>query len=168
MDTVVIAPQVSSPYVVKTSDGAACVIETSEQAAYVVLAATQGPPGVAGPPGGGVSTQTYTAAGTISAYLVVAVSGGEAVTADSSQIAYAGNVVGVAIGGVNAGALVTVQFAGQLEYNGWNWTLGKPIFLGTGGMLTQTPPASGFNQIIGTPVTPTSIFINLQSPTLVS
>jgi hypothetical protein len=163
MDVIIEAPQISSPY----------VVQSSATSAFVILAATQGPPGPVGPSGtgsggGGGSTQAFTAAATISAYTAVAIVGGSAITADSSQPSMAGNVVGVSITGVNAGAEVTVQFSGELSYNGWNWQLGKPIFLGVGGVLTQTPPATGFNQLIGTPVNSTSMFINLQSPTLIS
>jgi hypothetical protein len=163
VDVIVEAPQVSSPYVVQSSAGSP----------YVILASTQGPPGPAGPAGsgggeGGGSTQGFTAAATISAYTAVAIVGVSAITADSSQQSMAGSVVGISITGVTAGSEVVVQFSGELTYNGWNWQPGKPIFLGVGGLLTQTPPTSGFNQLIGTPVSTTSMFINLQSPILIS
>jgi len=162
MDVIIEAPQVSSPY----------VVQSSSTSAYVILAATQGPPGPVGPAGtgsggGGGSTQAFTAAATISAYTVVAIVNGSAITADSSQQSMAGTVVGVAITGVNAGAEVTVQFSGELAYNGWDWLPGKPIFLGVGGVLMQTPPTVGFNQLIGTPVSATSMFVSLQTPTLI-
>ena len=76
--------------------------------------------------------------------------------------------VGVAITGVaRPGLCITVQFAGLLEYNGWDWTLGSEVVISSNGTLTQTPQTVGFSQVIGTPVTPTSIFINMQSPIVI-
>jgi hypothetical protein len=41
----------------------------------------------------------------------------------------------------------------------WTWTPGEPIFLGNNGMLTQTPPSSGFAIELGTAISATSIWI---------
>jgi hypothetical protein len=55
-----------------------------------------------------------------------------------------------------------VVFFGELEEVSWNWDITKPIFIGINGLLTQTPPNSGFSCIIAYPVTTTKIFINKQ------
>lgn len=144
------------------------VVQTGESTATVITAGVQGPPGPPGPSGQAISTMDVYAAATISGYTAVAISNGQAVSADSATVANAGNVIGVAIGGVNAGALVTVQYLGPLTYNGWAWVLGKPVFVGAGGVLTQTPPTVGFDQIVGTPITPTSILLTLQYPTIIN
>lgn len=138
------------------------VVEASTGEATVVLAATQGPPGPPGPAGQAVSTIPVTAASTISAYTGVALVNGDAVQADSTQVGQQGNVIGIATNGANAGGSVTVQYAGPLEYNGWNWTLGTPVFLGPNGVLTQQPPSSGFSQVIGIPVNPTTLLVQMQ------
>jgi hypothetical protein len=103
-----------------------------------------------------------TAASTISAYTGVALANGSAIQADSTQLAQQGNVLGVAANGANAGGSVNVQYAGPLEYNGWNWTLGEPVFLGANGVLTQTVPTSGFLQIVGVPLNPTTLLVQMQ------
>ena len=138
------------------------VVEASAAEAFVIVAGAQGVPGPAGPAGQAVSTTPVIAAATISAYTGVALANGDAIQADSTQAAQRGNVLGVATNGANAGGGVNVQYAGPLEYNGWNWTLGEPVFLGAAGVLTQAVPTSGFSQILGIPLNPTTLLIQMQ------
>lgn len=144
------------------------VIQVEPDNAAIVAASTQGPPGPPGPAGQAVSTQDLTASSTISAYTVVALSNGQAAIADSSIPSQIGNVIGVSKNGAAQGATVTVQYGGPVTYNGWDWTLGLPVFVGTTGRLTQTSPSSGFNQIIGFPINSTTLLVLLQSPTLIA
>jgi hypothetical protein len=53
------------------------------------------------------------------------------------------------------GADVTVQFAYAITEGSWTWTLGQEVFLSTNGLLTQTPPTSGFLEGVGFPLSPT-------------
>jgi hypothetical protein len=135
------------------------VVQTGATTATVITAAVQGPPG---PPGQTISTMIVVAAQTISGYSAVSAVSGQAIPADSSDVSHQGNLLGIAIGGALATAPVTVQFFGSLTYNGWAWTLNHPIFLGTNGALTQTPPTSGYSQIIGRPITSTSMLVDIQ------
>ncbi len=144
------------------------VVQTSATSVTVVTVAEQGPAGPAGPAGGSVAVQGYVATVTVSAYPAVAAIAGGIALGDSAQAALAGAIVGIATAGTAAGSSCPVQYAGELTYNGWTWVMGKPIFVGAGGVLTQTPPATGFLQSVGTPTSATSLFINLQPAILIA
>lgn len=138
------------------------VIVVSPSRANVVLAATQGPSGPPGPAGEAVSTTQLKAAETISGYTAVAIDAtGKAEVASSSDSSQEGSVVGIATGGAQAGANVTVQYAGPLTYNGWSFDVTKAVFLGPGGLATQTPPTTGFLQQIGIPLSATTLLVRM-------
>jgi hypothetical protein len=65
----------------------------------------------------------------------------KAVYADNDTAANA-NAVGITTSAATAGATAAIRYAGLLEDSGWAWTQG-PIYIGTGGTLTQTAPAGG-------------------------
>lgn len=65
----------------------------------------------------------------------------KAVYADNDTAANA-NAVGITTSAASAGATAAIRYAGLLEDAGWSWTQG-PIYIGTGGTLTQTAPAGG-------------------------
>jgi hypothetical protein len=89
---------------------------------------------------------------------------GLAVLADSGNIAQLGEFLGVCVGSTVASGQVSIQYKGQLTYNGWSWTLGVPIFLGAGGVLTQIPPTAGFLQEVGIPLSANSMLIQIADP----
>ena len=105
----------------------------------VELAVGQGP---AGPPGSG-ETAIYPSAGPISGHSVVCVdAAGRLIPADSAS-SLALSVVGISENAASAAGInVTVRRIGLLEYAGWAWTAGLPIFLGRSGALVQAS-ASG-------------------------
>ncbi|MNR50449.1 hypothetical protein D3C85_1699640 [compost metagenome] len=51
----------------------------------------------------------------------------------------------------------------MLEDEGWTWQPGR-IWLGAEGQLTQAPPATGFDLLIGSAVSATRINLNIQEP----
>jgi hypothetical protein len=123
----------------------------------------QGPQGVAGPqgpPGSTAASYSAIANGTISQYKVVAMVGGEAVIADPTNVAHRGVVGGVAMTSVDDGAELDIQFGGTVSNSGWNWNNG-PVYLTNGGTLSQTAPTTGFVQIIGVPVNPITLLIQI-------
>lgn len=105
-----------------------------------------------------------TAGVTVSANTAVAIVNGKIVPAQSGELVQVGNVLGVSQNGGAAGTVITVQQTGSMGLSSWNWTLGQPIFVGPNGPLTQTPPSSGFVQVVAIPLTPTSISIGLHAP----
>lgn len=93
---------------------------------------------------------------------VVLDASGHAFYASSSNAAHAGRLAGITTGAAEVGSAVVLVSAGLLVEPSWSWTPGQPVFLGTGGMLTQTQPLEGFVQIIGMPSSPTSLFIHIR------
>ncbi|MBS3025576.1 hypothetical protein [Acidiphilium multivorum] len=120
------------------------------------------------PPSAGAGTGAdvflATAAVTISGQLAVAASSGGVVPADSGTVAIAGAVMGIAATAAIAGGSLEVQAAGQMEFGGWAWTPGAPVYVGPAGVLTQTPPAAGFLQIVGVAQDATTLVIALGDP----
>ena len=70
---------------------------------------------------------------------------------------------GVTLTAASAGAAVNVQRTGDLSDSGWNWQPGR-VWLGVAGALTQTPPADGFDVLIGAAVASGRLLLNLQDP----
>lgn len=107
------------------------------------------------------NTVTLTAAETISAFLAVATASSDhvekATSADISKPA-----IGINTAGVTSGGQAIVQYGGQIVFNGWNWTMGLPIFVGIDGVLTQASPDTGYQQTVGYPVSSTSFIIELE------
>lgn len=79
--------------------------------------------------------------------------------ADQSQI------FGVTLSAGAAGQTVPVRpfgvifnlLAGMLA---WNWTLGAPIYVGAAGVLTATPNATGWNEVVGYAIAQTGILFH--------
>lgn len=157
--------------------GSATVVTVTGQAATiaavepitqaVVNGAGQGPPGPAGPQGlQGTNASVFSASAgvTISAQTAVALINGVVVPAQNTVLEQFGNVVGVSQNGGVPGTLINIQQSGEISLSSWAWTLNKPVYVGPNGPLTQTAPTSGFLQIVGIPITPTSLSIGLQPP----
>ena len=106
---------------------------------------------------------THAAGETLSGHRVVIVSGGLAYHADSTDPADASRVVGITTGAATAGAPAMIQTFGEMTEPSWNWSDGA-IFFDALGRLTQTPPETGFLQIVASAVSSTTIFISLQPP----
>lgn len=106
-----------------------------------------GPPGPAGPAGGAELTRA--AAQALGGHRVVRALGDGSVNyASADEIAHAELILGVTMEAAAMGASVRVRSAGEISEGSWAWALG-PVFCGLNGVLTQTPPASGFLRQIG-------------------
>ena len=73
-------------------------------------------------------------------------------------------MLGITTGAAAAGDAINVQASGEMTEVSWNWTPGLPVFLGTNGLLTQTPPVSGFQLVLGVAISPTKLAINIKQP----
>jgi hypothetical protein len=124
----------------------------------------QGPPGAPGT----ASVLNLTTTVGIGQYRVIAVVNGVVQYADNSLLGHLDMVVGVAANGASAGGTVSIQNGGTLVNAGWAFDTSKPVFLGTSGMLTQTPPSTGFVQVIGVPISATQLLIQMQPPILLA
>jgi hypothetical protein len=131
----------------------------------VGLQGPEGPPGPKGDPGTADITLTYNAGETLGGHRVVRIESGLVYYADNTTLAHAGKVIGITTGAVVSGSSTTIQVAGELEESTWSWSPG-PVYLSTNGLLTQTPPATGFLQKIGTAITSTKILIRVIDPVI--
>lgn len=101
----------------------------------------------------------------------VALSGHRVVTPQTNgQLNYASNdnlahlaaPLWITSGAASSGASVEVLLFGLMIEPSWSWTPG-PVYLGTNGQLTQTPPAAPgavFIAQVGTATSPTSLFVD--------
>ncbi len=123
-------------------------------------------PGPPGPPGANGSVIAKTPAGTISGHKVAKANGDGTVSlASSDDPASLGTVLGVTLGAASAPAQVQIGLQDEIFEPTWAWRPG-PVFLGLAGALTQMPPLAGVLQQIGVSTSPTSILVDIQSPTM--
>ena len=93
-------------------------------------------------------------------------SDGKVYYASQQELTHMNKVLGITTGAVAMGANATIRAFGEMTEPSWNWTLDKPIFLGLNGLLTQTPPTTGFSLIIAFPTSATKIFVEIKDPIL--
>ena len=129
----------------------------------VDYAGTQGPPG---PPGeaGAAGYVEFPAALPLGGHRAVRLLAGLAIYADNAVPQDANVVLGITRGAVTGGDLAQIQFAGLMTEPSWAWTPDLPVFCGSAGLLTQTPPTSGFSLIVGIATTATQILIGAKMP----
>jgi len=128
-----------------------------------VGAGVQGPPGPQGPAGG--TAITATAAQALGGHRAVVLNAsGAADYADCTLPAHMGRFAGITAGAASAGQSATIINAGPLTEPSWAWTPDAPVYLASSGLITQTPPATGFLQIIGMTLSATTLFISPREP----
>jgi len=135
-----------------------------------VNVATIGTQGLQGPPGeGAVNTILVTkiAGESIGGGRVAIVQNDLVYYADSTNMLHRHIVIGITKHASTAGSNITIQTFGIMSEPTWNWIVGEPIFVGTNGLLTQTPPSAGFSLIIAKAITPTDIFISIEQPIII-
>lgn len=130
----------------------------------ILAIAEQGPPGLPGEPGpaGGASVQR-TAGSNLSALLAVYELNGMVRALSADDAAHIDLLLGITLTAAQAGEPINVQRLGAIEDPAWNWVPGR-VYLGANGALTQAPPTSGFDVLIGSAISPTRITLNLQDP----
>lgn len=126
----------------------------------VTAAGPQGPQGVSGS-----GTFELTAgAGGISALRVVVSENGVARYPSITTTADAGRIVGLSYTAASAGGAITVQPDGVVNEPLWTWTPGV-VWVGTDGVLTQTPPASpAWLMEAGRALSATQLLLDFQKP----
>lgn len=138
---------------------------------HVIAASIQGPPGGQGPPGpqgspgpsGGISV-TMSAQGPIGGNrLIAADASGKAVYADNTNTLHYGRVIGITLNAAVDGGSLSIATSGDVTEPSWNWSPGA-LYASTNGLLTQTPPSTGFLQIVGVAIEPTRIVVNINNP----
>lgn len=150
----------SAPHVVVVQAPAPVRVVASPRP--IVAVVTSGPPGPRGLPG--AVTLTRIAAQALGGHRVVRLVDNDRVDyASSDQTAHAEFILGLTAGAAAADAEIEVQTLGEIVESSWAWTPG-PVFCGLNGVLTQTPPSSGFIRQIGVADAPDRIVIDLRPP----
>ena len=155
----------SEPLIIQSGGQQPIVIQTGQPvtvqprlASPSVVIAYSGPPGANG--GAASATLTLTAATALSGQRAVSLNGaGEVVYFNPAQP----DVVGVTTEAVASGP-VSVQIQDVLEEPSWSWAPGLPVYAGTNGVLSQTPPSSGYLVVVGVALTPTKMRIEPEPP----
>lgn len=122
----------------------------------------QGPAGrdgTQGPAGAGAVTSRQADASVPLWSAVVASDANRCIPADPSNPAHRGQVIGVTAYGGMAGAQVEIQSVGDLLGPVASFSEGTALFVGTGGILTPTPPASGWRQSVAIAVSSSQIVV---------
>lgn len=137
------------------------VVSVTRNHLRVVHVGIQGPPGSAS--SGGVITGI--AGEALGGHRMVTTdSTGKIIHASHATLAHAGRVIGMTTGAAANGATATIQIHGSITEGSWAWTPGSILFLAASGLVTATPPASGFVQVIGYAQSATTIYIQLHQP----
>lgn len=130
----------------------------------VIVAGLRGATGRAGEPGpAGGSMVQRVAGATVSALRVVYELDDRVFALDYRDTDHIDLILGVALTAADAGQALNVQRSGTIDDSAWSWTPGR-IYLGAGGMLTQTPPEDGYSVLIGIAPAPTRINLYFQDP----
>jgi len=82
--------------------------------------------------------------------------------ADHETPAHCSRLAGVTLASAATGAEARVCAEGPVQFNGWNWTPGAPVFVGRAGDLIQIPPETGFVQHIGFALGRDSLLIQIE------
>ena len=110
------------------------------------------------------ATKNMTAGESLSALRAVTVgSDGRVIYADVMDVATR-NVIGVTETAAAEDATVRIRHQHHLTDSSWSWTPGQPVYVGAGGVLTQTPPSATYIVHVGVAISATSIFIDIQPP----
>lgn len=141
-------------------------VVVNDQSQRIVTTGQQGPRGVQGVPGpaGGVSELRTASEGLGGHRIVRSTGAGTVGYASSDNADHGDDTLGMTIGAATSGATVNVQRVGPVTHSGWAWTPGEPVFLGTNGLPTQTPPSDGFVQVIGHAEAADTLFLSVEPP----
>lgn len=139
----------------------AVVLEAEQPVSALVAGGTQGQAGPPGPEGGAALPRT--AGQLLSALRAVYELNGQVFYLDYRDAEHIDLLLGVTLTAASLGSPINVQRSGALDDSNWNWTPGR-VWLGIEGALTQTPPADGFDVLLGAAVSATRITLNIQDP----
>ena len=141
------------------------IINTQTETVHVIE--TSPPKGDRGVPGATAGmTVEYPVAYPMSGHRIVVLDGNQqAIYASNLTPSHAFKIVGMTTMAVISGD-IPIQTGGPLTETSWNWILDIPIWLSEDGLMTQTPPTSGFSLIVGFPNSQTSMFIDIHEPVM--
>ena len=164
MTTIAVRTSSDSLAVATVERGGSTIATQPGPGRAVVAAGLRGPKGQPGEPGpaGGAAVQRL-AGETLSALRIVYELDGEVFALDSGDADHIDLLLGITLTAADAGQPVNVQRLGAVDDDAWSWQPGR-VWLGVAGALTQTPPADGFDVLIGAAVASGRLLLNLQDP----
>lgn len=130
----------------------------------IVSVGSPGPQGVPGPTGSSAYVRLAGPGGIGGHRLVRSIGSGAVGYVSASNVDHGDDTEGLSLNAAAEGADVTIQTAGPVAFAGWAWTPQQPVFAGDDGLLTQTPPTTGFVQIVGHAEDATTLFLRIESP----
>lgn len=166
MNSIVVQMQAVDTVVVQMEGEAPVVVPPVDPQTVVLAVGIQGVPGPRGRPGpAGGAALIKVGPHAISGHSVVACDAfGELVTADATNPAHHGAVLGMVADAYSPGDDAVVQTGYVLEHSGWAWAPG-PVLVGLAGQLAQAPPVGAlFAQVIGQALSPTRVLIDVHPP----
>lgn len=127
-----------------------------------VVSGAQGPPGERGEPGATDAIVLAAAQALVARRAIKAVAGAGADYASCATPGDAYLLAGVSDTSAPSGGLISVQLVGEMHDPAWSWTVGRPIYCGVSGQLTQAEPTSGWVRQIAVAVATDRILIHAQ------
>jgi hypothetical protein len=155
-----------SDFIIATPVGEATLISVVEQGHTVITTFPGGPVIV----GAGATVQpvgqSVVAGAALSGHRAIALVGGVAVYADCTVADHAYLTIGVSKDAALAGSNLLVFNRQSIEEPTWNWVPGQPVFLGQGGLLTQSAPISPalFVLEVGVAISAYRLNVDIQRP----
>lgn len=87
--------------------------------------------------------------------------------ADCNDINTMYKVAGLIISASASGNEVDAYIKGEITESSWNWELGKPLFLGSNGLLTQELPVTGYILKLGIPKLNNTILLDINQQIII-
>lgn len=138
----------------KPSTGSISVLES------VGLKGDKGDPGEA--------YRQYTSSGSISGHRVVSLNtSGQVEYTDPTDKPSISRIVGVTLNAASLGGTLNVVKNSEVVEPSWNWNINSAVYLAANGSLTQTVPTKqdvNFLVVVGFPISPTTLFVNIGIP----
>ncbi len=105
-----------------------------------------------------------TASETISALKMVTATDLNTVELSDPSTFDGSKTMGISITAGNVGEKIKVVTFGEVKDGTFSFALNAPLYLGSGGVITDTPPTSDFSVMIGHALGSGAIFIDIQEP----
>jgi hypothetical protein len=133
------------------------VLIVEENVVEVIEVAEQGPEGISGS-----EVSILIATQVISGHRVCLFESNQLTYCDSANTSHAGKAIGLTLNSATIGGNVSIQKSGEVTEPSWNWVDGAALYIGSNGILTQTPTSNGFIQKVGYAISPTKIWIDFK------